>query len=152
MEIAPDTGRAATLYLELLKKCLTRVLFPERSLHNDLESTSRQNLSDRYEGKDWPTEAETMVGLRRLDNLEACAISVIENDVPGDLIETGTRRGGASILMRAVLRAYGDNQRRIFVADSFQGLPNPNPARYPQNGGDNTPSACRLFRRFAGGR
>jgi hypothetical protein len=65
MEIAPDTGRAATLYLELLKKCLTRVLFPDRSLHHDLESTSRQNLSDRYEGKDWPTEAETMVGLRR---------------------------------------------------------------------------------------
>jgi len=135
MEISPDTHRAAELYLDLLKKCLTRLLFPDRSLHHDLATTSRQSPADRKEGRDWPTEAETMIGLRRLDNLQACVVSVIENEVPGDLIETGAWRGGASIFMRAVLKAYGDF-RHVFVADSFEGLPLPDSARYPQDAGD----------------
>jgi len=135
MEISPGIHRAADLYLDLLKKCLTRILFPDRSLHYDLASTSSQIPADRCEGKDWPTEAETMVGLRRLDNLQACIASVIENDVPGDLIETGAWRGGAAIFMRAVLKAYGDS-RRVFVADSFKGLPLPDPGRYPKDAGD----------------
>jgi O-methyltransferase len=41
------------------------------------------------------------------------------------VIETGVWRGGACILMRGVLKAYGDTKRRVWVADSFQGLPRP---------------------------
>jgi O-methyltransferase len=44
-------------------------------------------------------------------------------------------RGGASIFMRAVLKAYGDNTRLVWLADSFQGLPKPD-GRYPQDEGD----------------
>ena len=57
----------------------------------------------REEGRDWPSEAETMIGLRRLDNLQECIVPVLHDGVPGDLIETGVWRGGASIFMRAVL-------------------------------------------------
>jgi O-methyltransferase len=45
--------------------------------------------------------------------------------VPGDLIETGVWRGGATIFMRGILAAYGDTTRTVWVADSFQGLPKP---------------------------
>jgi hypothetical protein len=128
--------RPAGLYLDLLKNCLTRVLFPDRGLDHDLVTTSPVVLADRLEGKDWPTEAETMVGIRRLDQLEACMVNALENGVPGDFVETGVWRGGASILMRAVLKAYGDCDRRVWLADSFQGLPLPDPARYPQDAGD----------------
>jgi len=34
-------------------------------------------------------------------------------------------RGGASIFMRAILKAYGITDRSVYVADSFQGLPKP---------------------------
>jgi O-methyltransferase len=127
---------AATLYLELLKKCLTRTLFPDRKISSDPSGTAEFCPEERAEGKDWPTEAETMVGMRRLDNLEACIVGVIENKVPGDLVETGVWRGGAAILMRAVLKAYSDLGRRVWVADSFQGLPPPDPERYPNDAGD----------------
>jgi hypothetical protein len=136
METSPDLQRAAALYLDLLKKCLARVLFPDRSLRPDLMSTTGQLLAERKEGRDWPTEAETMVGLRRLENLQSCVIDVIETGTPGDLVEAGAWRGGAAILMRAVLKAYGDSQRRVFVADSFQGLPHPDAAKYPHDAGD----------------
>jgi O-methyltransferase len=126
----------AELYLDLLKKCLTRVLFPDRNLHYDLTTTSPLAVADRVQGRDWPTEAETMVGLLRLDSLQACIVNVLENDIPGDLLETGVWRGGASILMRAVLKAYGDCVRRVWLADSFEGLPHPNTVLYPPDAGD----------------
>ena len=77
----------------------------------------------RTVGIDWPPGAETMVGLRRLDNIEHCVKSVIADGVPGDLVETGVWRGGSCILMRAILKAYGVSDRIVWLADSFEGLP-----------------------------
>ena len=58
------------------------------------------------DGKGWPYHAHTMVGTKRLDNIEACVSQALADGVPGDLIETGVWRGGASIFMRAILEAY----------------------------------------------
>jgi O-methyltransferase len=74
-------------------------------------------------GGDYPSDAETMVGMARLTNIEACLIDLLERGVAGDLIETGVWRGGSVILMRAVLKCFGDRERVVWVADSFQGLP-----------------------------
>jgi O-methyltransferase len=89
----------------------------------------------RAAGRDWPPEAETMIGLRRLDNIQLCIEWVIGDGVPGDLIETGVWRGGAAIFMRGVLKAYGVDDRAVWLADSFAGLPPPDPA-YPVDKGD----------------
>ena len=40
--------------------------------------------------------------------------SGIQDNVPGDFIETGVWRGGASIYMRALLAAHGITDRRVF--------------------------------------
>jgi O-methyltransferase len=82
----------------------------------------------REEGRDWPANAETMVGLRRLDNVQYCVETVVRDGVPGDLLEAGVWRGGTAIFMRAVLAALGDADRRVWVADSFEGLPPPDPS------------------------
>jgi O-methyltransferase len=149
------------LYLTLLKKCLTRYLFyeqwrpvqphPSRKLVHAAASglqrlLSTQNLvlmraqsfdknyalnggpwNDRYSG------AETMIGIHRLGQIQNCIIDVRRNRVCGDFIETGTWRGGASIFMRAVLKAYGDVSRHIWVADSFMGMPQPDLTLFPQD-------------------
>jgi O-methyltransferase len=90
----------------------------------------------RANGRDWPARADSMIGLKRMDNIQECVEAIIRDDVPGDLIETGVWRGGATIFMRGVLRAFGDESRNVWVADSFQGLPPPDPARYPADEGD----------------
>lgn len=149
---------AEELYLDLLKRCLTRTAFEEpylpfvvagsrakAKLAEVLQrSFARHNLElvrkappprGRDEGRDWPAQAETMVGLRRLDNVQRCVEDVLENGVPGDLIETGVWRGGVTILMRALLKAYGDTTRTVWVADSFRGLPPPS-GRYEADAGD----------------
>ncbi len=79
----------------------------------------------RGEGRDWPLFGYTMVGHRRLDNVQACVEAVLEDGVPGDFIETGAWRGGTAIFIRALLGIYGVEDRKVWVADSFEGLPVP---------------------------
>jgi O-methyltransferase len=88
-----------------------------------------------HEGRGWPVAADTMIGRPRLDNVEHCVRQVVADDVPGDLIETGVWRGGTTIFMRALLDVLGDTTRRVWVADSFEGLPRPDAARYPHDRG-----------------
>jgi hypothetical protein len=130
---AVDDRALAARYLELLKGCLTRELFLDEE--PDDGRSPEQRRSDRAEGRDWPAHAETMVGRSRLDSLQSCVEQVLADGVPGDLFETGVWRGGASILMRAVLEAHGDLDRHVWLADSFQGLPPPDPERYPADAG-----------------
>jgi O-methyltransferase len=148
------------LYLDLMKKCLTRLVFTERyapireprlALRRaawkgvravldpmGLELVRRATFDPalRASGLDWPAEAETMIGLKRLDNLQFCIEQALRDRVPGDLAETGVWRGGASIFMRAVLKAHGVTERKVWVADSFQGLPEPDAERLPADEGD----------------
>ena len=66
-----------------------------------------------------------MVGLKRLDDLQACIESAVADGVAGDVIEAGVWRGGASMLARATLDSLGEIDRTVWVADSFRGLPPP---------------------------
>ena len=91
----------------------------------------------KEEGKVWPEFAHTMIGLKRLASIKRCAETVITEGVPGDFIETGVWRGGASIFMRAILHAHGIKDRAVWVADSFQGLPPPDAEKYPADKGAN---------------
>lgn len=84
-----------------------------------------EQMGWRVAGRDWPLNALTMVGLRRLDDVQSAIESVVRDGVPGDVIEAGSWRGGTSMLMRATLDALGDHDRTVWVADSFQGFPVP---------------------------
>lgn len=123
------------LYLDLLKRCLANTIYGDSNIFPGAQSSDYSHRL-RESGRDWPAVAHTMIGLKRLDSLQNCVELVLANDVPGDLIETGVWRGGASILMRAVLKANGETARTVWVADSFEGLPKPDPEQYPADAGD----------------
>ena len=89
----------------------------------------------RNRGFDWPENAFSMIGAARMRNFRVLTERVISGSVPGDIVETGVWRGGASILARAVLAAYGVQDRRVILADSFEGLPPPDKDRYPADEG-----------------
>lgn len=132
----PENTNCGALYLRLLKRCLTRDLFPDGAIDNSLTQTVPYNADYRKVGKDWPMCAETMVGLRRLDNVQDCITSVVQDGVAGDLVETGVWRGGCAIFMRAVLQALGSEDKVVWLADSFQGLPAPDPESFPADRDD----------------
>lgn len=130
---------AVHLYLDLMKRCLLNTVYCDASAHGAYEE------KNRLEGRDWPHEAHTMIGLARLTNLEELLTNILRDQVPGDIIETGAWRGGASIFMRAVLKAHAITDRTVWVADSFEGLPPPDP-KYPADAGDqhHTQSALKV--------
>ena len=133
-----QTGQAASVdddYLWLLKRVLTNMVYGDS--HNETRSGKGIEPFDperRRVGSDWPMVAHTMVGLERLDQLQQCVETVLDDGVPGDFIETGVWRGGASILVRAILKHRGVTDRIVWLANSFEGLPPPDP-RYPADRG-----------------
>jgi O-methyltransferase len=54
----------------------------------------------------------------------------MRENIPGCFIETGVWRDGAGIFMRAMLAAYGDKSRVVWVTDSFACLPPPSGDMY----------------------
>jgi O-methyltransferase len=141
-----------SLYLDLIRRNLTRYGMHERipaqwplrrrllfkavnTLSSVRHGTGRLDQRNRELGLDWPAEAETMIGMQRLTSLQQCVETVLADDIPGDLVECGVWRGGACILMRAVLAAYGDSTRSVWLADSFEGVPRSDPANYKADKG-----------------
>jgi O-methyltransferase len=147
---------AVDLYLDLMKKTLINWAYGDyemvqvkgdnhlwKFIINKMEAKGYKVLCNkpfekelRRTGKDWPPTAFTMIGIERLNNLQNCLENIMANNIQGDFIETGVWRGGATIFMRAFLKAYGITNRKVWVADSFEGLPKPNAEKYPADKGD----------------
>jgi O-methyltransferase len=151
VDSSPVPHTACELYLDLMKKVLTRALTARglerhtirphgpksRLLHKlnrfvaplGLEavrltrSSAEDYLESGHEAGNRVEDAETMLGIRQLDHMQHCIVDVLTAGVPGDLIEAGVWRGGMTIFMRAVLAAYHASERTVWVADSFAGLP-----------------------------
>jgi O-methyltransferase len=162
VEASPDLARS--LYLDLLKRTLTGAVTEDNdSILGGVRTSGSERLGKRaansvgrlvgrigfevaykkpYDpelranGRDWPARADSMIGLKRMENIQHCVETVLRDDIPGDLVETGVWRGGATIFMRGVLKAWGEETRNVWCADSFEGLPAPDTTRYPADAGD----------------
>jgi O-methyltransferase/8-demethyl-8-(2,3-dimethoxy-alpha-L-rhamnosyl)tetracenomycin-C 4'-O-methyltransferase len=130
-----DAAALRARYLDLLRDCLTGVIYDDPPLQWKGPGTRPFDRDARARGMDWPSRAHSMIGQKRMLQLQRAAELVIEQRIPGDFIETGVWRGGACILLRAVLKAYGVQDRTVWLADSFAGLPPPDAARYPADRG-----------------
>ncbi|TBL75265.1 TylF/MycF/NovP-related O-methyltransferase [Paenibacillus thalictri] len=117
---------AVQLYLELLKKTILHEIW----IQNETER------SMRLEGLDWPQFAHSMIGRFRMENIQHCLTIALKEGIEGDFIETGVWRGGACIFARGVLKAYDVTDRKVWVADSFQGLPESDVDKYPLDGSE----------------
>lgn len=122
------------VYMDLMERVLLGVIYEDPNMDRWSEKTFDPAL--RLQGRDWPSQAHTMIGFRRLRNIRDCMETILEEEIPGDLIETGAWRGGACIYMRAMLRAYSNTDKTVWVADSFEGLPEPDATSYPADAGD----------------
>lgn len=104
-----DTN-AVGLYLDLLKKSLTNTLYVAQPDTNQVDEMRFVHSFIQHYIKG---PAVSMLPLARSDNLQSCIADVVTADIPGDLIETGVWRGGATIFMRAMLKALGITDRIV---------------------------------------
>jgi hypothetical protein len=133
-DVALDQVRAR--YLDLMEKSIGNAIYGESALEtrvNAFLQRLRHPYLTRRGAFNWNAKAHSMIGPQRLHNVRSLVETTLKENVPGDYIETGVWRGGACILMRAALAAYGVTDRRVLVADSFEGLPPPDAAHYPSD-------------------
>jgi O-methyltransferase len=130
------------LYLDLVERAVAGRLFKEGQTERrlaDLWQRVRHPYATRHGAHSWPLRAHTMIGDARLRNLRELVERTLRENVAGDYIETGVWRGGACIYVRAILKARGVTDRKVYLADSFCGLPKPS-GRFRQDRRD------RLFK------
>jgi len=96
----------------------------------------RENYTDSNTGEVIAVDRYTMLTPELLSNIEYCIRDVVSNNIPGDFMECGVWKGGACIYAKQVLNELKEN-RKVYLADSFQGLPAPNSEKYPEDSGDN---------------
>jgi hypothetical protein len=148
-QMPDEPARLRQRYLDLLKRALVNLIYPEHELRirhlqyqprmgsHPIDEAFMYNIryraaeeyaalvAGKQDGAKASKYAHTLIGLKRLHNLEYCAEQVFANGIPGDFLEAGVWQGGAAIFLRALQVAFGAAQRRTWVADSFQGLPSP---------------------------
>lgn len=128
MEGQPDHSNTLGLYLDLLKRSLTNTLY---GFEPDTNEESEVRFVHSFIQHYIKGPAVSMLPLTRFDNMQCCIADVVDSGIPGDFIETGVWRGGATIFMRAMLKALGITDRTVWVADSFEGLPEPDAHKFP---------------------
>lgn len=64
----------------------------------------------------------TMTSLDRMYGLWQGVNHVVKNGIPGDLVECGVWRGGSSILAALALANAGDDDRLIWMYDTYEGM------------------------------
>jgi hypothetical protein len=67
----------------------------------------------------------SMVPEPTLRDLHARVNEILDQGIPGDLVECGVWRGGAAFLMAEILERRGETDRKVWLFDSFEGLPAP---------------------------
>jgi len=132
-------------YLDLMAETLAGTIHEDPAIPFPFPSPNTAgpiyDSQARELGLDWPSQAFTMIGLKRLRNICDLLETAIKTKIAGDFVETGVWRGGACIMARAVLNAYAIADRKVVLCDSFEGLPPPDPEKYPSDSG----SECHTY-------
>ena len=99
-----------------------RNLKAQKDTGNSLTLTRRNpdgSIVPVYEMRNFTELAHTMIGMRRMDNIQYCIEKVLDDNIAGDLIETGVWRGGASIFARPARGTW--LPRQSVITDSLEG-------------------------------
>ena len=88
--VSPELDRLRDCYLSLMQACLTGILYEDKPLKALGSEIYRPAL--REVGRDWPSMAHTMIGVKRLANLRQLSESVLQNKVPGFVSRSSTSK------------------------------------------------------------
>lgn len=67
----------------------------------------------------------TMTSPERINALIESLEYLVENDIPGDIVECGVWRGGSMMAAALALKRMGATDRELLLYDTFDGMPQP---------------------------
>jgi len=106
----------------------------EKISNEEVESTILE--TPYHPDINWGVEKRlTLLPWTALEHLHKAIKDTVNRNIEGDFIETGVWRGGACILAKSIYNEIAPH-KKVYVADSFEGLPAPDLQNYPQDAGD----------------
>jgi hypothetical protein len=104
-------------------------------LISDEEINKTNSITPTHPLPNWGEDNRlTLLPWAALEHLHFAIKDTIERGIEGDFIETGVWAGGACILAKSIYNEISPD-RKVYVADSFEGLPKPD-GTFPQDNGD----------------
>ena len=104
----------------MIKKLISKLLKPE--------VTDNTQYAD-FTQDDWEiinfVRPYTMTSVERLKSLSDAVNYVVENNIEGDFVECGTWKGGSVMCMQKKLMRLNQNDRKFWVFDTYEGMPEP---------------------------
>jgi O-methyltransferase len=67
----------------------------------------------------------TMTSVERMHSLYCAVYYILANNIKGDFVECGVWRGGSSMLIASILQINGIKDRKIYLFDTYEGMPDP---------------------------
>lgn len=93
------------------------------------------STTPHHKDLNWGKGRLSMVPWSALEQLELSIRDTVKKNVEGDFVETGAWRGGSCIIAKSIYNDL-DSDKKVFVIDSFEGLPKPNIEKYPDDKND----------------
>src|SRR6266496_3973520 len=93
-----------------------------------ITASELESLSDLSEAERKIVESVkpfTLTGVARIATLLNAVNYVSANRIPGDIAECGVWRGGSMMAVALALLARGDTGRKLYLYDTFEGMPAP---------------------------
>lgn len=112
------------VYIDTVKRIVTNYAYLglDGSLE-DFNALRHYDVSRSRWNVDPISRPLTLLTNDQLDLIQNIVIDLDVRGVPGDYIEAGIWRGGVIVFLRALLKAHGIPNRKVFGADSFAGIP-----------------------------
>lgn len=70
-------------------------------------------------------KAYTLIHVERMYSLYKAVQYVVKKGIPGDFVECGVWKGGASMMMAKTLMTMGETDRKIYMYDTYEGMTKP---------------------------
>jgi hypothetical protein len=104
-----------------LQKTANRFGYRVTSLNLDADLVMKEDFEDLYQA----CKNYTMTSKERAYALYKGVEYVVRSGISGDIVECGVWKGGSSMLIARALMKFGDRKRKLFLYDTYAGMPEP---------------------------
>jgi len=109
----------------LLDRGFRALGYEVRHLRSERSPFSREAISKEDQETINTVRPYTMTSWERIYAAVQAARYVHENRIEGSIVECGVWRGGSSMAMARTLASLNDQERELFLFDTYEGMPKP---------------------------
>jgi hypothetical protein len=90
-----------------------------------LDQAFRPDMEEEFEEIRKKCKKYTMTSAQRMYALYMATKYIVQNKIPGDMVECGVWKGGSAMVMALTLKRLNETTRKIYLYDTYTGMTKP---------------------------